>query len=270
MKTLKSLNNASITEGIVKARIGTTTVDLPVGNGDTTIEQLITDFNTALTDAGIDTVKFSAANGKISYSGTIDEFVSVGTTSSFLGETGLSTENNTSYSINEVVTLSDMINYNDKNAISLTDIAVDENGILVATYSDGSILTQFVDDAENIQWKYTTQKGVDIVAEDVNATGSSIKDSLFAMELATMVNEEGLISLNNNLWQWGSNVGDVYYGVAGEMSFGSIESGGYEESNVDISSELSNMITAQRMIQMNSRVFSTASSVMETLAYLGS
>ena len=29
------------------------------------------------------------------------------------------------------------------------------------------------------------------------------------------------------------------------------------------------MITAQRMIQMNSRVFSTASSVMETLAYLG-
>ena len=48
-----------------------------------------------------------------------------------------------------------------------------------------------------------------------------------------------------------------------------IESGGYEGSNVDIAAELSNMITAQRMIQMNSRVFSTASSVMETLAYLG-
>ena len=42
-----------------------------------------------------------------------------------------------------------------------------------------------------------------------------------------------------------------------------------EGSNVDIAMELSNMITAQRMIQMNSRVFSTASSVMETLAYLG-
>ena len=51
--------------------------------------------------------------------------------------------------------------------------------------------------------------------------------------------------------------------------FGAIESGGYEGSNVDIAAELSNMITAQRMIQMNSRVFSTASSVMETLAYLG-
>ena len=53
------------------------------------------------------------------------------------------------------------------------------------------------------------------------------------------------------------------------MAFGTIESGGYEGSNVDIAFELSNMITAQRMIQMNSRVFSTASSVMETLAYLG-
>ena len=53
------------------------------------------------------------------------------------------------------------------------------------------------------------------------------------------------------------------------MAFGSIEAGGYEESNVDIASELSNMIMAQRMIQMNSRVFNTASEVMQTLAYLG-
>ena len=75
--------------------------------------------------------------------------------------------------------------------------------------------------------------------------------------------------VNNNLWEWAADVGDVYYGMAGEVSFGSIESGGYEGSNVDIAAELSNMITAQRMIQMNSRVFSTASSVMETLAYLG-
>ena len=84
-----------------------------------------------------------------------------------------------------------------------------------------------------------------------------------------MVNQEGLVSLNHNLWEWGPDVGEIYYGVAGEMAFGKIESGGYEGSNVDIAAELSNMISAQRMIQMNSRVFSTASSVMETLAYLG-
>ena len=121
-----------------------------------------------------------------------------------------------------------------------------------------------------MQWKYITKDGVTITGSDVTASGSSITNSCFALELATMVNQEGLISLNNNLWEWGPNAGEIYYGIAGEMAFGSVESGGYEESNVDIAYELSNMISAQRMIQMNSRVFSTASSVMETLAYLGS
>jgi flagellar hook protein FlgE len=89
------------------------------------------------------------------------------------------------------------------------------------------------------------------------------------VELASFVNEEGLVSINNNLWQWGPDAGEIFYGMAGEMAFGSLESGGYEGSNVDIAVELSNMITAQRLIQMNSRVFGTASSIMETLAYLG-
>ena len=120
-----------------------------------------------------------------------------------------------------------------------------------------------------MQWKYTTPEGVTITGSDVTAEGSAIANSYFALELATMVNQEGLVSLNNNLWEWGPDVGEIFYGIAGEMAFGSIESGGYEESNVDIATELSNMISAQRMIQMNSRVFNTASEVMQTLAYLG-
>jgi flagellar hook protein FlgE len=199
---------------------------------------------------------------------TVD-FVADSTTSNFLGETGLSSSKSTSYELNQTVKLLDMVNYNDTDAIMLSGTAIDENGIMVATYSDGSILTQYVDQAQTLQWKYTTEEGVVITGDDVSATGSAIANSHFALELATMVNEEGLVSTNNNLWQWGPDVGQVYYGIAGEMSFGPIESGGYEESNVDIAHELSTMISAQRMIQMNSRVFSTASSVMETLAYLG-
>ena len=162
-----------------------------------------------------------------------------------------------------------MVNYNDNNTITLMSTTVDENGIIAATYNDGSILTQYVDDTYSVHWKYTTSQGVTIRGNDVQAEGTSIANSNFVIELATMVNEEGLVSVNNNLWEWGADVGEVYYGMAGEVSFGSIESGGYEGSNVDIAAELTNMITAQRMIQMNSRVFSTASSVMETLSYLG-
>ena len=272
-RKIEDLNNASITSGKVSVDITDTSgnvtnvlVDIP--SGDQTVGTIVSNFNSALSSYGI---TFSAANGVISYTNSGSntmKFSSDGTTSNFLGETGLG-NSTTSNLLSETVTLQDMVNYNDKNAISLKSTAIDENGILVATYNDGSVLTQFVDDAETLQWKYTTPEGVTITGSDVTAEGSSIKDSNFALELATMVNQEGLISLNNNLWEWGPDVGDIYYGIAGEMAFGSIESGGYEESNVDIAHELSNMISAQRMIQMNSRVFSTASEVMQTLAYLG-
>ena len=270
---LEELNNASITSGKVSVNLtdgsGNVTnvlVDIPDGSG--TVAEIVTNFNSALSAYGI---TFSASNGTISYTNAGSytmAFSPTGTTSNFLAETGLGSST-TSELLNEVVTLEDMINYNDPKAISLKSTGIDSNGIVVATYNDGSILTQYVDDAQTLQWKYTTSEGVVITGSDVIASGSSIANSDFAIELATMVNQEGLISLNNNLWDWGPDVGEIYYGVAGEMAFGSIESGGYEESNVDIATELSNMIMAQRLIQMNSRVFSTASQVMQQLAYLG-
>ena len=270
---ISDLNNASITSGKVSVDLkdtsgNVTTVSVDIPNGDQTVSAIVSNFNSALSGYG---VTFSASNGKISYTnaGSYDmAFSSKGTTSNFLAETGLG-NSTTSELLNEVVTLEDMVNYNDTHAISLKGTAIDENGIIVATYNDGSILTQYIDDAQTLQWKYTTSDGVTIQGGDVTATGSSIANSNFALELATMVNQEGLISLNNNLWDWGPDVGEIYYGIAGEMAFGSIESGGYEESNVDIATELSNMIMAQRMIQMNSRVFNTASEVMQQLAYLG-
>lgn len=270
-KTLAELNNASITTGVIKARITDNNgavhdVDLNVPGKDAKISDLIQSFNQAL--AGTD-ASFSAANGKISYSGNI-EFIAEGSTSNFLGETGLSKLNNVSDELAQIVTMQDVINYNDQNATSAATTSINENGILLTTYKDGSILTQYVDESETVQWKYITPEGVEITGDDVVRQSTELRENTnFVVELATMVNQEGLVSLNNNLWEWGPDVGEVFYGTAGEMAFGSIEAGGYEGSNVDIANELSNMILAQRMIQMSSRVFSTASSVMEQLAYLG-
>ena len=297
-KPISSLNNASITEGQVAASVPyevtetytaiekdddgndvevekerTVTkykqikVDIPGGDG--TVSQILSNFTEALGEYATFT---DNKDGTISYElkeGKTFEFTSEGTTSNFLAETGWTTSK-TSYELNKIVKLQDVVNYNSPDTISLSDVAIDENGTVIATYSDGSILTQLVDDTQAVQWKYTTPEGVVISGGDVIAEGSSIRNASFTVELATMINQEGLISQSNNLWKWGPDVGDVYYGMAGEMAFGAIESGGYEESNVDIATELTNMISAQRMIQMNSRVFSTASSVMETLAYLGS
>ena len=266
-KKISELNNASITTGDVSATINGQAVTLTVPEGDPTINEIIASFNQTLQDEGIVDVEFSVANGCISYTEGADITFNP-SESNFIGQTGLS-NGNTSKQLNQTVLLQEMVNYNDQNGITLMSTTVDENGIIAATYSDGSILTQYVDDNYAVQWKYITPEGVTVTGGDVQAVGSSIENSNFVIELATMVNEEGLVSINNNLWEWGADVGEVYYGMAGEVSFGAIESGGYEGSNVDIAAELTNMISAQRMIQMNSRVFSTASSVMETLSYLG-
>ena len=271
-KSLSSLNNASITGGVVKFKVNGTDKTATIEQtdpsktvGDLTVQQVVDMLNTG---AGANV--FQIENGAIKYdSATYNvEFISEGTTSNFVAQTGLSTQN-PSIELNKVVDLQDVVNYNDKDVISINNVSIDENGILIATYSDGSVLTQYVDDADTIQWKYTTPEGISITGSDVTPTGSSIANSNFTIELATMVNQEGLVSVGSNLWQWGPDVGDIYYGMAGEMAFGPLESGGYEGSNVDIATELSNMITAQRMIQMNSRVFSAASEVMQVLSYLG-
>ncbi len=266
-KKISELNNASITTGNVSATINGQEVTLTVPEGDPTINEIIASFNQTLQDEGIVDVEFSVANGCISYTEDADITFNP-SESNFIGQTGLS-NGNTSKQLNQTVLLQEMVNYNDQNGITLKSTTVDENGIIAATYSDGSILTQYVDGNHAVQWKYITPEGVTVTGADVQAEGSSIENSNFVIELATMVNEEGLVSINNNLWEWAADVGEVYYGMAGEVSFGAIESGGYEGSNVDVAAELTNMISAQRMIQMNSRVFSTASSIMETLSYLG-
>ena len=188
----------------------------------------------------------------------------------FLAETGISDKNYTSDILSYSAVIQDLLDYNDPNGIAVSSVTIiDENGIISASYSDGSNLTTQINEDGQAEWRFTTTDGVIITGTDVTTKGSIDRDSNFIIELASFVNEEGLVSTNNNLWEWGPDAGEIFYGMAGEMAFGSLESGGYEGSNVDIAMELSNMITAQRMIQMNSRVFSTASSVMETLAYLG-
>ena len=185
-------------------------------------------------------------------------------------ETKISPVNLTSKVLNYSAEIQDLLDYNDPAGIAVSSVTIiDENGILSCSYSDGSNLTTQINELNQAEWRYTTPDGTVISGTDVTPKGSINVNSNMIVELASFVNEEGLVSINNNLWQWGPDAGEIFYGMAGEMAFGSLESGGYEGSNVDIAIELSNMISAQRLIQMNSRVFGTASSVMETLAYLG-
>ena len=299
-KKLKELNSVAISSGTfnVNLTVGANPVDTVTLNVDTdqSVAANVKSWNDALCakynitpqDANGDGVYESFVDdqgdpatpplyAKINTDGQLEFVPGTGVTVDFepidtniFAETKISNVDLKSKVLNQNAEIQDLLDYNDTEGIAVSSVTiVDENGIISASYSDGSNLTTQINELHQAEWRFTTKDGTVITGSDVIAKGSINAQSNMILELAAFVNEEGLVSLNNNLWEWGPDAGEVFYGMAGEMAFGSLESGGYEGSNVDIATELSRMITAQRMIQMNSRVFSTASSVMETLAYLG-
>ena len=271
---LKSTVSDSTTEEVSKKNIcDLNVVNISSGDFYINLNDAVTAFNAKTDDDGNDLpdvdLTFSIVDGKFNIaSGEELDFEPIDT--NFFAETKMSPVSPTSVVLNKSAVIQDLLDYNDPDGIAVSSVTIiDENGIISCLYSDGSNLTTQINDAGKAEWKYTTPDGTVITGNDVTPKGSINANSNMIIELASFINETGLVSINNNLWEWGPDAGEIFYGMAGEMAFGSLESGGYEGSNVDIAVELSNMITAQRLIQMNSRVFGTASSVMETLAYLG-
>jgi flagellar hook protein FlgE len=83
--------------------------------------------------------------------------------------------------------------------------------------------------------------------------------------LATFANEAGLERLGGSLWAETANSGTPIVGTPDTAGFGSTIGGELEMSNVDLATEMTNMITAERGYQANSRVISTADEMLGTL-----
>lgn len=88
------------------------------------------------------------------------------------------------------------------------------------------------------------------------------------IELANFRNPQGLQSVGGNVWVSTYASGDPTAGVPGSGSVGLLKSGALEESNVDMTAELVNMITAQRLYQANAQTIKTEDQVMQTLVNL--
>jgi flagellar basal-body rod protein FlgG len=73
------------------------------------------------------------------------------------------------------------------------------------------------------------------------------------IQLARFVNPSGLTSSGDNLYAPTDASGPALTGTAGEEGFGSIQGGFLEKSNVQMVTELVNLITAQRAYEINSR-----------------
>ncbi len=85
------------------------------------------------------------------------------------------------------------------------------------------------------------------------------------LALANFVNPQGLQQIGDTNWAESFQSGDVLLGEAGTASFGTIQSGGLEASNVDLTAQLVQMITAQRNFQANAQMIEAADAVTQTV-----
>jgi flagellar hook protein FlgE len=99
----------------------------------------------------------------------------------------------------------------------LTKVDFDENGSVMGTYSNG----------ENV--------------------------TLGRVALVRVPNEQGLDKKGGTQWDSTQFSGDKIWGESNKGSFGTINNGMLEQSNIDMTQELVDLISAQRNFQANSR-----------------
>ena len=114
-----------------------------------------------------------------------------------------------------------------------SSLSIDNQGIITTTYSNGQTL-----------------------------------ESGGMIALATFRNTQGLSPTGDGLYQETYKSGAALLGEPTVGNVGSLQAGAVEESNVDLTSELVNMMTAQRNYQANAQTIKTQDQIMQTLVNL--
>ncbi|WP_022792776.1 flagellar basal body rod protein FlgG [Marinococcus halotolerans] len=99
---------------------------------------------------------------------------------------------------------------------------------------------------------------------NLNVVGAEDFDEV-TIGLSTFSNPGGLDKVGGNVYSASLNSGDAVDVLPGEGGAGEIVSGALEMSNVDLSEEFTEMITAQRGFQANTRGITTADEVLQEL-----
>ena len=86
--------------------------------------------------------------------------------------------------------------------------------------------------------------------------------------LASFRNTQGLAAVGGNNWVETYESGQPVMGAPTDGNFGALRAGALEDSNVDLTAELVNMMTAQRAYQANAQTIKTQDQVMSTLVNL--
>ncbi|BDQ35507.1 flagellar hook protein FlgE [Pseudodesulfovibrio portus] len=111
---------------------------------------------------------------------------------------------------------------------TLIDVTVNENGVLSGSYTNGQT------------------------------------EALYTFALADFANLQGLTAEGSNLYSATTESGQARIGTAGSAGFGTIAANSLEQSNVDTATELTNLIILQAAYQANSKIITTADTLLST------
>ncbi|MDF1750425.1 MAG: flagellar basal-body rod protein FlgG [Alphaproteobacteria bacterium] len=102
----------------------------------------------------------------------------------------------------------------------------------------------------------------------VSLDGVTAPSHIGQLELARFPNDAGLLAIGDNLFLETPASGSATVASPGTAGFGTIQQGFLETSNVNVVEEITNLITAQRAYEMNSKVIETSDQMMSTLTNL--
>jgi len=109
--------------------------------------------------------------------------------------------------------------------------------------------------------------GIEVSKEGVVLArySNGVANPLGQVALTTFNNPQGLQSLGDNTWAETFDSGQPRRGPAGTSEFGLVQGGALEASNVNLTEQLVNMITAQRNFQANAQMISTQDQITQTV-----
>jgi flagellar basal-body rod protein FlgG len=102
----------------------------------------------------------------------------------------------------------------------------------------------------------------------VSLSGQTAPTVAGTLELAVFPNQAGLDAQGDNLFLQTAASGNPATGTPASPGFGSVQQGFIETSNVNVVTEITNLITAQRAYEMNSRVITASDEMLSTLTNL--
>jgi len=123
------------------------------------------------------------------------------------------------------------------------------NSLTQDGYTTGSLTTVEITAEGIVQARYTNGQAT----------------PLGQIALTRFPNPQGLQQLGNSTWGETYVAGQPIRGAGDSPNFGGIQSGALEGSNVDLTAQLVNMITAQRNYQANAQMISTADQITQTI-----